>query len=62
MVWAGIVLQQLGDVADLGNDSFTILASDRYRRFLVPHLTHHSVPLEGMRIGEQLKFLKEKVA
>lgn len=60
-VWADVVLRQLREVADLKNDSFTFLTSERYRRFLVPHLPNHKVPMQGLRIGEQLQFLRERI-
>ena len=56
--WAGGVTQSLLAVADLHEDHFVILAGEHYRRHLVGHLMHVSVPLQGMRIGEQLSFLK----
>jgi len=59
--WANVVLRQLGEVADLSNDLFTFLASERYRRFLLPHLPNHKVPMQGLRIGQQLQFLKEQI-
>jgi hypothetical protein len=56
--WADRVLGQLRGVCDLKADEFIVLASDRYRRFLLPHLRHHQIPMKGLRIGEQLRFLK----
>ena len=55
--WAETVLSQLEKVADLDGDRFTILAGQKYRRHLVPELSTVAVPMEGMRIGEQLQFL-----
>lgn len=49
------------NVANLDADRFTILAGQTYRRHLVPELSTAEVPMEGMRIGEQLQFLNEKV-
>lgn len=60
--WSEEVLDQLGELADLERDRFTILAGERYRKHLVPHLTNHDVPLKGLRIGEQLSFLKNAAA
>jgi hypothetical protein len=59
--WAGEVLQQLRTRADLDRDQFVILAGDRYRRHLLPHLRNHLVPMEGLRIGEQLGFPAQRV-
>lgn len=57
--WAETVLDQLREVADLENDRFTVLAGEKYRKRLVPHLSTVDVPLEGMRIGEQLSHLND---
>lgn len=57
--WAETVLGQLRRHCDLMNDEFIILAGERYRKYLVPHMGHVQIPLEGLRIGEQLKWLKE---
>ena len=59
--WAETVLSQLENVADLDDDRFTILAGQTYRRHLVPELSTLELPMEGMRIGEQLQFLNEAV-
>lgn len=57
--WADRVLNELRSVADLKEDGFTILAGDNYRKFLVPHMRHVEVPLEGLMFGQQLQFLKQ---
>ena len=57
--WAGMVLRQLAARSDTANDHYVLLAGARYRRYLTPHLRHFEVPLEGLRIGEQLSQLKE---
>lgn len=38
-------------------DRFTILAGAKYRKYLMPHLEHAHVPLEGLGIGKQLQRL-----
>jgi hypothetical protein len=55
--WARCVLADLERVADLENDRFTLLAGERYRRFIQPNLAHSEVPMEGLSIGRQLQFL-----
>jgi hypothetical protein len=60
--WALRVLDQLRRVADLQSDHFTILAGERYRRGLLPHIAHCTVPMAGQSIGRQLKLLKEAVS
>lgn len=60
--WSNIVLEQLRDKElDLNNDHFVILAGNNYRKYLLHHISHYELPLEGMRIGEQLSFLKRSV-
>ena len=56
--WARGVCQQLRRVADLENDEFIFLAGERYRRFIVPELRQVRIPLEGLGLGRQLRFLK----
>jgi hypothetical protein len=56
--WAAGVIEQLRKISDLEKDRFTFLAADRYRRFLIPHLSHCEIPMRGLGIGKQLQFLK----
>ncbi len=60
--WAAKVVSQLREHCDLENDHFVILAGQKYRQYLLPHLTSYEVPLAGLPIGKQLQFLKEKTA
>lgn len=57
--WADRVLEQLKMVSNFSKDNFIFLAGNRYRKYLIPHLKFHEVPLDGLRIGEQLQKLKE---
>ncbi|MBP8952845.1 MAG: hypothetical protein KBI47_10680 [Armatimonadetes bacterium] len=59
--WAGQVLEQLRLRSDPARDEYVFLAGANYRKYLAPHLRHVAVPLEGLRIGEQLSQLKEWV-
>ena len=59
--WAEGVLKQLRKVCDLKNDQFIFLAGNNYRKFLVPHITDYAVPMCGLGIGRQLKWLTEKI-
>jgi hypothetical protein len=58
--WAAKVLKALTEVICAG-DEVAFLAGDRYREFLVPELeatgVRVRVPMEGLRIGEQLRWL-----
>lgn len=58
--WASGVVSQLAAVADLKHDLFVFLAGDKYRKFMVPHLAHFEVPMEGLTIGRQLQFLSRR--
>jgi len=57
--WANGVLRQLNEKADLQHDQFIFLAGEKYRKYLMPQLANVEVPLEGLRIGEQLQRLSE---
>lgn len=57
--WSNKVILQLSEKADLNNDLYIFLAGKKYRKYLIPHMTNVVIPLEGLRIGEQLKRLSE---
>ena len=59
--WADLVLQQLKNVVDLKNDNFIFLAGNNYRKFILPYIKNYKIPLEGLRIGLQLQWLKNKI-
>lgn len=56
--WAKKVLQELCKNCDLERDHFVILAGDKYREYLLPHLRSYEIPLSGLSIGKQLQYLK----
>lgn len=58
--WAAGVVAQLAAVTDLRRDRFVFLAGDKYRKFIVPHLTRFEVPMQGLTIGRQLQFLSKR--
>jgi len=60
--WALRVLHQLETEAhvDIHKDTFIFLAGERYRKYLIPELTHYDIPLKGLGIGKQLQFLKQR--
>ena len=60
--WARKVIRQLGRVANFRKDQITLLAGERYRRYLIPNFTNYMVPLEGLGIGKQLEYLKKKTS
>ena len=56
--WANRVLEQINDVCSIDETEFTFLAGEKYRKYLMPHIKNAQIPLEGLRIGEQLQRLK----
>ena len=60
-LWANRVIKQLKENTDLQSDRFTLLAGNRYREYLLPHLTSYEVPLEGLTIGRQLQYLNNEL-
>ena len=57
--WSEKILRQINHVSDIKNTKYIFLAGDKYRKYLLPHLKDYAIPLKGLRIGEQLKKLKE---
>ena len=60
-LWAKKVVIELEKLTNLGNDLFIFFAGKKYRKYILPHVNNYEIPLKGLRIGEQLKFLKEKI-
>lgn len=60
--WGDAVLGQLRSRANLATDRFIVLAGVAYRSRLVPHLMNVEFPLDGLRFGEQLRFLSKREA
>ena len=60
--WARKVIRQSGRVANLNKDQIILLATEKYRKYLIPHFTNYKVPLKGLGIGKQLKYLKDKTS
>lgn len=58
--WAESVKKQLSSKVDFKKDEAIFLAGERYRRHLLPLFLKSNVPLEGMGIGKQLQYLKNK--
>jgi len=57
--WAVGVLRQLESKIDLKADIVIFLAGEKYRRHLVGQIKHTEIPMSGLSIGRQLKFLKQ---
>ena len=60
-VWAEKVIIELEKATDLEDDIFIFLTGEKYRKYILPHVKNYKIPLKGLRIGEQLKFLKNKL-
>jgi len=56
--WANRVLDHIKKVCSIDETEFIFLAGDKYRKYLLPHIKNAKIPLEGLRIGEQLQKLK----
>ncbi|MEM0136776.1 MAG: hypothetical protein QXU18_16365 [Thermoplasmatales archaeon] len=59
--WSDGILRELRKENDLESDQFVILGGNKYREFLVESIKRYSIPMERLRIGEQIQFLKEKI-
>lgn len=59
--WADNVISQLIEVSDIDEDEFIFLACEKYRKYLLPYLNNYKIPLEHLKIGEQLNYLKNSV-
>lgn len=60
--WGQKVINQLLLEADLQNDEFIILAGQEYIKPIVDFISTNNVkkPLDGKRVGERIKFMKNK--
>ena len=59
--WATGVTAKLALLSNLQLDRFVLLAGVNYRSLLVPHLVHYEVPMQSLKFGQQLQFLKARV-
>ena len=59
--WSNDIINQLKKVIDLSNDEIIFLAGEKYRKYLIPIIKNYKIPLKGLSIGKQLKYLKERV-
>ena len=58
--WSDKVISQLKNATDIKKDEIIFLAGERYRKYLTPHIVNYKIPLKGLGIGKQLKYLKSK--
>jgi len=59
--WSEGVICDLRNNTDIKNDNFLFLAGEKYRRFLLPFIKHYEIPMQGLKIGEQLSWLKQRL-
>jgi len=59
--WAESVLGSLEKKINLDEEQITFLAGKKYREFLIPRIKHYEVPMKGLGIGEQLKWLNDRI-
>ena len=59
--WASKVINQLKSLEDIENTNFIFLAGENYRKYLIPKIKYYEVPMKGLGIGKQLKYLKDKI-
>jgi len=60
--WSDKIIEQLELVSDLREDKFVFLAGNKYIKYLLSHIVNYEIPMKGLGIGKQLKYLKEKVS
>jgi len=60
-IWAEKVVTELRKMVNLKSDIFVFFAGKKYRKYILPHIKYYKIPLKGLRIGEQLQFLKVKI-
>lgn len=59
--WAEKIVSKLGKITNLQNDIFIFFAGKKYREYILPQIRYYEIPLKGLEIGKQLKFLKNKL-
>jgi len=57
--WSENIIKKLRENANLEKDEFIFLAGNKYRKYLIKNIKNYKIPLEGLGIGKQLKYLKE---
>ena len=62
IAWGKEIIEKLSKEADLENDEFIILAGQEYIKPIRTGISRLENPLEGLRIGERMQFLKEKIS
>ncbi len=58
--WSKGVIQDMKQCTDIENDEFIFLAGEKYRKYLLPEIKVYEIPMQGLKIGEQLAWLKQR--
>ena len=58
--WSYDVLMDLKKVTDIKKDIFYIHAGINYRQYIIKKLINYKIPLNKLRLGNQLKWYNEK--
>ncbi len=59
--WAIKVIVQLKERLNLNKDEVIIFAGKNYYKFLLPYIKNYRLPLEGLSLGNRMKFLNKKI-
>ncbi len=59
--WANAVIEELRKEANLDSDEFIFLASEDYRKYLIPIIKDYRIPMHRLNRGKQLKFLTDSL-
>lgn len=60
-IWAAEVIDSLNSQTNLKEDFFVFLAGKTYRQYITPSLANYSVPMRGVALGNQLKWLGDRI-
>jgi len=60
--WAEKVKNQMRGKINFDADEVVFLAGEKYRKYLLPFFQKTTIPLEGLSIGKQLQYLKNKIS
>lgn len=59
--WSREASHAINEYTDTENDEFIFLAGERYRRHLLSSIKNYKIPMKGLRIGEQLAWLRQQL-
>jgi cytoplasmic iron level regulating protein YaaA (DUF328/UPF0246 family) len=59
--WSLRILKELKRLEDFDSTTFVFLAGENYRKYLIEEILYYEIPMRGLKIGEQLQFLKKAI-